>query len=143
MGVRIQRMGCGGLPAYRRHPHFRGERPGPPGSACAEVQPAAWTVGRGGLLGFGNLEGSCVPRPKALDQAPVGAVSCGGGGRGSEAPAWGRAVCGLQPSALHREMCTYVLLYPGWSRSWQMAAVIRTRMSIWENFSWVGEGEGW
>lgn len=32
---------------------------------------------------------------------------------------------------------TYVLLYPGWSRSWQMAAVIRTKMSIWENFSWI------
>lgn len=146
------------LPVYRPHLRFGEGRPGPPGSACVKLWPIAWTVGRGGLSGFGNLEGSHAPKPKALDQAqralcpakvedgarrprpgagPVGAVSCGGGGRGSE------AACGLQPSPRHRERCTYVLLYPGWSRSWQMAAVIRTRMSICENFSWVGEGWGW
>lgn len=38
---------------------------------------------------------------------------------------------------MRRKSQTYVLLYPGWSRSWQMAAVIRTKMSIWENFSWI------
>lgn len=35
-----------------------------------------------------------------------------------------------------------MLLYPGWSKSWQMAAVIRIKISIWENFSWIREG-GW
>lgn len=30
---------------------------------------------------------------------------------------------------------TYVLLYPGWSKSWHTAAVMRIKMSIWENFS--------
>lgn len=32
--------------------------------------------------------------------------------------------------------CAYVLLKPGWSRSWHTAAVMRIRMSTWVNFSW-------